>query len=490
MVGIDNEDSSTSIEALADNLDSMLETWTSPKLIMDFLTQHAADAVEVIHASLLSDRMFNLDFILKTNPGYASFLLKFLPKLDPYTRTHCIWQTLQCTKAQWAAARFFEPESSRLRELARQMLTPRDMSCHPYTGSATSWLEPFDDCFFSARSVDEASSSIPDKCFAEFGRYVQHSLWLGRIYQSDFFAISSLAKQVHMHSNLDKIPVLLMLKFVAQILHSGLDPNVKLAFWKKANSVEMLGDAKTLHSSEAVAYLSKRCCKCRPLFEAMFQFPLLYDKLYEAKYEQQSAACFDWLDAEDEESLPLARQLINKHSSYEEVAVNLTLCGESLSHEDVEYMLTNKKFNMVGEMVKGDLDLVLEVLSPVELFFLVMKYVKQDLCLECLEALEAWKPGFVSGIRDCYGNNALWFLLHRKIVADPNYAAKQVREGKQKSFVKRHVGDLIKNVLIEKYHCDPDEENVYGLSWNKVSKMPEFVYNDETTKTEKNNYDT
>lgn len=471
---MDSEDNHTSIEALADKLDSMLETWTSPKLIMDFLSQHSSDAAEIVHASLLSDRMFNLDFILKTNPGYASFLLKILPELDPYTRTHCIWQTLQCTKARWSRAGFFEPESSKLRELARRFLTPRDMDCHPYTGSATSWLEPFDDCFFDSKSIDEASECIPDKCFAEFGRYVQHSLWLNRIYQADFFAISSLAKQVHMHANLESIPVLVMLKFVAQILHSGLDKSVKLAFWKKANELEILGDTKTLHSPEAVHYLCKKCCKCRPLFEAMFQFPHLYDKIYEAKFEQPTA-CFDWLLRDDEVEMPLARKLINKHSSYEEVAVNLTLAGEEMKLEDVEYMLTKKKFKMVGEMVKGDLDLVLQVLPPIELFFLVMKYVKQSLCLECLEAFEAWKPGFVSSIRDCYGNNALWFLLHRKVVADPNEASKQVLQGKRKSTVKSHSGDIVKRVLIEKYHCSPDEENVYGLSWSKVSKMPEFL---------------
>ena len=470
---MDSESISTSIKDLADHLDTMLETWTSPKLIMDFLTQHSNEVVDIVHASLLSDRMFNLNFILKTNPGYASFLLKLLPTLDPYTRTYCLWQTLQCTKARWSSAGFFEPESSRLRELARGFLTKKDVDCLPYTGSATTWLQPFDDCFFDSKSIAEASEHIPDKCFAEFGQYVQHSLWLNRIYQADFFAISSLAKQVHMHANLGNIPVLVMLKFVAQILHSGLDKDVKLAFWKKTNEIEVLGDTRTLHSTEAISYLAEKCCKCRPLFEAMFQFPQLYDKIYDAKFHA-SAACFDWINDEDP-SKSLARKLIDEHSNFEEVAVNLTLAGEDLKHEDVDYMLAKKKFNMVGEMVKSDLDLLLDMLSPIELFFLVMKYVKQNLCLECLEAFESWKPGFVNSIRDCYGNNALWFLLHRKVVANPNEASKQIVQERRKSIFKNRVGELLEQTLIEKYNCDPDEENIYGLSWNKVSKMPEVV---------------
>lgn len=456
-----------SVEELAEQLDSMLERWQSPISIMNFLTaQHSAKALDIVYASLLSDRMFNLDFILKTNPGYASFLVKLLPSLDPYTRTHCIWQILQCKQSKWANAGFSSLESDRLRNLARNFLTGRDMDKHPYTGSMTAWLEPFDECFFDSDiSIAEASSRIPDKCFGEFDTFVKSSLWLGRIYQADFFAISSLAKQVQMHANLDKIPVLVMLKFVAQVLHSRMDKNIKLAFWKKANELDALGDDRTFHSFEAIGYICKRCFRCRPLFEAMFQFPKLYDKIYEAKFSRNIAtAQLDWIEQRVMKDIPLARKLIDEYSSFAEVALNLTLNGESITSSDVEYMLSKKKFNMVGEMVKDSIDIVSEVISPMEILFLILKYVKPDLCIECLESFEMWKPGFISECRDYYGNNALWFLLHR----DPTGTRKKCK----------YTRDL-KDILVNKYKCDPDEENIYGLSWKKVFKMKKMKPNEE-----------
>jgi hypothetical protein len=142
--------------------------------------------------------------------------------------------------------------------------------------------------------------------------------------------------------------------------------------------------------------------------------------------------------------------------------------GEELNGDDVEYMLSIKKFSMVGEMVKDDLEFVSTILSLDELLFLVLKYVKTDLCIECLESFEKFNPGFVKEYRDYYGNNALWNLLHRKIVAHPTSTVAK----KKKKTLKQNSGDTrLFEVLTKKYECDVELENIYGLSYKKATEI-------------------
>ena len=452
---------------LADKLDRLLETWTSPKKIMDFLSVESKSldgAVDICRASLLAERMFNADFAMKLEFGYVNFLLNILPKLDGFTRTHFVWQILRCSEHTWCAnGKILPADAHQIREKARECLTPRDCDCHPYTGSMTSWLQPFDDAFYRVNNAAEASALIPDICFAEFSRYVKDSLWLSRIYQADFFAVSSIAKQMHMIQNLDKVPALPMLKFVSQILHSGLGQDIKLAFWKRVNELDELESTKTLSSSEGLAYLKDKCVNCKPLVDAMYQFPKLYDKIFGLRFSKDSGrVCFDWFDKDDEAKPSIAHKLIDEHSSFAEVSVKLTVNGEELARNDVEYMLAKRKFSMVGEMVKDDLEFVSTVLPLDELLFLVLKHVKTDLCIECLESFERFKPGFIESHQDYYGNNALWNLLHRKVVAHPTSSSAK----KRKKSLKQNSGDeRLFDVLTKKYGCKVDVENIYGLSY-------------------------
>ena len=117
--------------------------------------------------------------------------------------------------------------------------------------------------------------------------------------------------------------------------------------------------------------------------------------------------------------------------------MKLMVNGEELKSNDVEYMLAKRKFSMVGEMVKDDLEFVSTVLPLDELLFLVLKHVKTDLCIECLESFERFKPGFIESHQDYYGNNALWNLLHRKIVAHPTSSSAK----KRKKSLKQNSGD-------------------------------------------------
>ncbi len=467
--------SRSQIVDLADKLDRLLETWSSPKKVMDFLTVESkslAGAVDVCRASLLAERMFNADFALKLEFGYVNFLLNILPKLDGFTRTHFVWQILRCSEHTWCASgKILPADAHRIREKARECLTTRDYDCHPYTGSMTSWLQPFDDTFYRVNNVAEASALIPDTCFAEFSRYVKDSLWLSRMYQADFFAVSSIAKQMHMHQNLDKVPALPMLKFVSQILHSGLDQNIKLAFWKRVNELDELASTKTLSSSEGLMYLKDKCVNCKPLVDAMYQFPKLYDKIFELRFSKDGGgACFDWLVQDDEAKQSIAHKLIDEHSSFAEVAVKLMVNGEELKSNDVEYMLAKRKFSMVGEMVKDDLEFVSTVLPLDELLFLVLKHVKTDLCIECLESFEKFKPGFIESHQDYYGNNALWNLLHRKVVAHPISSSAK----KRRKSLKQNSGDArLFDVLTKKYGCKVDAKNIYGLSYKRAVEMLE-----------------
>jgi len=449
-VGSSSRDHKQVVIALSDKLDSMLENDSAPTKILDFLTtQKQAQPLEIIYGSLLSDRMFNIDFLMKLNYGYINFLMNLVPKLDSFTRTHLIWQILQCRGDQWTSkSGLFYGDLNNLRNRARSLLTERDMCCHPYTGSMTNWLQPFDNAFFESRSIYEAAAGINDRCFAEFNNYVKDSLWLSRIYQVDFFACASMVKQMHMHQHLGDIPVLTMLKFVAQILHSSLAANVKLAFWKKANELEVLGENETFSALEAIDWLASRCKLCPPLADAMFQFPHLYDRIYDLKFDQPYDYSADIYDVHP------AWKFIHEFSSFEEVALNTTLIGEELGLRDVEYMLETKKFSMVGEMAKSDLDTILEILPLQEILFIILKYVKESLCIECLEAFEKHSPGIISSSRDYYGNNALWSLLHRR-------TSKSGRKSEPK----------IRKVLVEKYGCDPTETNIYGLSYDSALKM-------------------
>lgn len=457
------------IVELADKLDRLLETWSSPKMVMDFLSVESkslAGAVDICRASLLAERMFNVDFALKLDFGYVNFLLNILPKLDGFTRTHFVWQILRCSEHLWCAnSKMIASDARRLREKARACLTMRDYDSHPYTGSMTRWLEPFDDTFYQTKNIVEASVRIPDSCFAQFSRYVKDSLWLSRIYQADFFAVSSLPKQVHIHRNLDKVPALPLLKFISQILHSRLDRNIKLAFWKRVNEVDELGSAKTLSSSEGLMYLKDKCVNCKPLVDAMYQFPKLYDKIFELRFNKDGeGAYFDQLVQYDDAKPSLAHKIIDEHSGFAEVAVKLMVNGEELKVDDVEYMLAKRKFGMVGEMVKDDLEFVSNLLPLDELLFLVLKYVKTDLCIECLESFEKFKPGFIKSHRDYYGNNALWNLLHRRVVAHPS-------KSRGKSLKQRSGNARLFEVLTTEHGCKPDVENIYGLSYERAIEM-------------------
>lgn len=441
------------IDELADKLDNMLESMTPPKVIMDFLTKHGSEkAARIVHASLLSDRMFNVNFLLRLDFGYASCLVKFLSLLDPFTRTQFIWQVLKCSRQKWHDAKFFDADINRLRETARAQLSDADMANHPYTGTMSSWLMSFDDCMFDANDAVEASASIPDEYFANFDFYIKSSLWLSRIFQADFFAASSAVKQISMHENLDKVPILQSLKFVVQILNSKIDPMVKLAFWKKMNSLDFFRSRKQIHHNEAInqLYLYKKCARCRTLFEAAFQFPELYDEIY----EEQNHIIVE--EKEYPNGIVSAKQLIDESSNYEELALKLTLIGETLKLDDVEYMLGRGKFSLIGEMVKDDIGLVSEVLSEFDMLFLVLKYVKKSLCADCLKAFEQWKPGYIKNFRDQYGNNALWFLGHRKSA---------------KTDCSMNDERYLEKLLVETYECNPQEENNYGLCWYKVQKI-------------------
>lgn len=482
--------SKDSLETLGQQLDDILENYDLTQAerstrAVEFLKsqqQQSRDLVPaILQASLLSDRIFNCDFIMHLKFADAAWIVcELLPTVDPYARTQFVWQVLQCPNSVWnSRSKLVGTDVGRFKELCRNTLTYDDMNKHPYTGTATIWLKPFDSSFFDSDDISVASARIQDICFAKFGNYVQHSLWLNRIFQADFFSVSSLIKQMQMHANLEKVPLLTMLKFVAQILHSSLDPAIKLAFWKKVNTLDGFEDAKTLTSVDAVAWLVRRCNRCKPLFESMFQFPQLYDKIYELKFDDLSVPRstlfpgFGAEDEEDEESESMAKKLIKKCSSFEEVAIQLLLSGEELKHEDIEFMLHKKKFSMVGECVKDNLEFALELLPLNELMFLVLKYVKNSLCLECLESFEKWKPGTISGMRDYYGNNALWYLAHRRVVAHPSESKKRGKKTtKQGQSFKE-----IYNVLVDKYGCDPESKNIYGLSYNMMTKIQESCQN-------------
>ena len=127
--------SRSQIVDLADKLDRLLETWSSPKKVMDFLTVESkslAGAVDVCRASLLAERMFNADFALKLEFGYVNFLLNILPKLDGFTRTHFVWQILRCSEHTWCAnGKILPANVHQIQEKARECLTQKDYDCHP-----------------------------------------------------------------------------------------------------------------------------------------------------------------------------------------------------------------------------------------------------------------------------------------------------------------------------------------------------------------------
>ena len=100
----------------------------------------------------------------------------------------------------------------------------------------------------------------------------------------------------------------------------------------------------------------------------------------------------------------------------------------------------------------------------------MLKHVKTDLCIECLESFEKFKPGFIKNHHDYYENNALWNLLHRKVVAHPPSTVAK----KKKKSLKSNSGDAkLFDVLTKKYECNVEEENIYGLSYEKAVEMLE-----------------
>ena len=85
------------------------------------------------------------------------------------------------------------------------------------------------------------------------------------------------------------------------------------------------------------------------------------------------------------------------------------------------------------------------------------------LALYLLQGMEAETPGYLRTVRDAAGHNLLWYLAFRKRI--------NIKAFRQNGASCRNDGAsmrAIRDYLLKKAKCDPNERDAFGLSWMDV----------------------
>lgn len=137
--------------------------------------------------------------------------------------------------------------------------------------------------------------------------------------------------------------------------------------------------------------------------------------------------------------------------NYATFCIFRTLCsGEThLSRATAIQILTHHAINILICTLED----VLNTLSPEDVLFFCASSMPTK-CIPIIDALESRHPGIVRNARDLYGNNALWYGLHR------------LGENRCAPEVEKHLIEL---------GCDPESPNLLDLSYASMLKAKEYL---------------
>lgn len=213
-------------------LDLFIADGEQPSTIVAFLQQHDYMFKEICADSLYWTRLFQLDFFLKCNKLCREYILSKLPDIDIEYKAFFVWQILLSDSLKANEVKY------KCRKLLNEIW--RSPCAHPHASAGCAWFKSVDtECaqFATKDCILTIPMTLPKHEFERVYNGIQYSLFRARLLQYDIFAAIDIYKQYIMMSRAlclrNGVIDMNCLRFFLQVLDSGEDDKVKLAFYKK-----------------------------------------------------------------------------------------------------------------------------------------------------------------------------------------------------------------------------------------------------------------
>lgn len=219
-------------------LDSFIEDDESPEVICTFLEQHYDDCFDILYNSNLSNRIFQIDFIVKCHQKEVDFIHRVIENCKAETSVWLVlcWQILSSNLDKRIKHRF--------------NLKNKELS-HVYT-RGSKHIQEFDSIFLNDidkfGNLSDIANKISNEKFFSITNDLNYSLLTNRFLQYDFFYNLNVEKQYIFIKNIfrsidmkTRIYGHSLVKFIKQILSSDIDSKVKFMVYSEMIKRDWIG---------------------------------------------------------------------------------------------------------------------------------------------------------------------------------------------------------------------------------------------------------
>lgn len=307
--------------SLSQILDCLLYDNEDTSVICSFLKTHQRNLRSIIADSLLSERIYQIDFIESCSADDTKFLIENMYVVNNMTQINLYWQIMKYGSPTLKQLIMSIMHCSSANICVNSKLYGKNR--HPYSSKLSDESRMFD---YAAYSINDLSEALNKSDVNKITKYLTHSLFLSRAYQIDVFekcndavkyVLIMIIKNIYNCSGW--ISDCTVYKFIKQILTYGETAEKQLVF----NSIK---------------------CMTTP---------------YIKKLRNDHKKSFDIIDAAD---------------SFFEAKISADLNNVKFTSDDIVYMLANNKQNMLQQFLEIDEAAVVKLLPIKDLILSTMTY--------------------------------------------------------------------------------------------------------------------
>lgn len=214
-------------------LDSFIADGEQPSTIVAFLKMNDDMFDEICAGSIYWPRLFQLDFFLNCSKNDRAYIIKKLDEINIRYKAYFVWQILISNSLIANEVKY------KCRKMLDEIWKTPSVK-HPHILSCGGMFKEFDDecaAFSSKDCILTVPMTLSKIDFERVFNSIEHSLFSARLLQYDIFAAMDTYKQYIMMSRAlhlrNGVIDMNCLRFFLQVLDSGEDDKVKLAFYKK-----------------------------------------------------------------------------------------------------------------------------------------------------------------------------------------------------------------------------------------------------------------
>jgi len=288
------DDKISSTVSLSKILDCYVIDREPAKVVCQFLKKYDEHFKDILDNSLVSERIYQLDYLRTCSSNESYYLLNHLEDIDPLVASICIWQLLRCPDK--------ELKAEAQKHVENCIIAHRSYIQHPYSRFRAKSMHAFDQCILDGCSIENFLNSMPMTELMTYLKNANCSLFASRLYQYDVFENCDVLHKYIMIQNVRNLQARTICNFTMQVLMSSENPEIKYALICEA-------------------------CKSVDLLDTQY-----FDKTMNSELCKMISSC----------------------QSYPELAIHLQLYGDDMSHDVVLHMLMHNQLDLLYEFLEMD----------------------------------------------------------------------------------------------------------------------------------------